>query len=172
MTFVGRIVNRSLVGILLIVLGVGITFAAIPLFSNHFPAISANVPVLQVACSSATLVSVPAAVPPGSTGGVYFGCGSGTPPAVTGPAFTVAADGAAIPTFTLPLPYTSVSLANLGLSAVPNAGCTTASTAVLTSGTAFSFTGTNGKGNSYYYCLIYTAVPQTGLPAFDIAWTE
>ncbi len=170
MTFVGRIVNKSLVGILLIVLGVGITFAAIPLFSNHFPSISANVPVLQVACSSATLVSVPAAVPPGSSGGVYFGCGSGTPAVVTGPAFTVAADGAAIPTFTLPQPYTSVSLSNLPT--VPTTGCSTASSLLLTSGTAFSFTGTNGKGNSYYYCLLYTSVPQTGLPAFDVAWTE
>lgn len=171
-------INRALVSFVVILLGVtAAVYGAQTLFTDTFPPVPASVAVLAPGCTATTVVPVPASVAPGSTGGVYFGCGTGctptgcTTPAVTGAAFTVAADGAAIPTFSLPSPYTGISIAQL--TAVPTTGCTTSTgPTALTSGLAFSFTGANGKGNTFYYCVTYTAAPATGLPSFPISWSQ
>ena len=160
---------------LILLLGLTVSIYATPLFSQHFTGIPSSVQVLNPNCT--TLWSSPPGVAPGSSGALYFGCpASGCTSAclVSNVAFTVAADGAAIPTFTLPVPYTAVALVPPPSPNPPTAGCImpTTGTTSLTNGTAFSFTGPNGKGNSFYYCVAYTAAPSTGLPAFDVAWAQ
>ena len=155
-------------------LGLTITVFAGPLFNQHFQGIPASVQVLTANCT--TLWSSPPGVAPGSNGALYFGCptsGCTSSCLVSNVAFTVAADGAAIPTFTLPAPYTAVALVPPPSPNPPTAGCTMPTSAtVLTSGTAFSFIGPSGKGNSYYYCVSYTNALSTGLPQFDVSWTQ
>ena len=166
---------RVISSILIVFLGLTVSVYAGSLFSQHFTGIPASVQVLTANCT--TLWSSPPGVAPGSNGALYFGCpavGCTTACLVSNVAFTVAADGAAVPTFALPQPYTAAALVPPPSPNPPTAGCTmpTTGTTTLTSGTAFSFTGANGKGNSFYYCVAYTNAPSTGLPAFDVAWAQ
>lgn len=167
--------TRVISSILIVLLGLTITVFAAPLFNQHFTGIPASVQVLTANCT--TLWSSPPGVAPGSNGALYFGCPTGgctSACLVSNVAITVAADGAAIPTFTLPQPYTAVALVPPPSPNPPTAGCTmpTTGTTSLTSGTPFSFTGANGKGNTFYYCVAYTNAPSTGLPSFDVAWAQ
>ncbi len=160
---------------LLVLLGVTVgVYGAMNLFTQSFNSVPASTSVLTALCTQ--VFSSPPSVAPGSSGGLFFGCAGvscTTLCPLTGPGITVATDGAATPTFSLPTFYTNVTLVNQGTTP-PTTGCTTHSgPTFLTSGTPFSFTGTYGKGNSFYYCVGYAAPPgTTSLPAFTVAWTQ
>lgn len=158
--------KRALVGIIMILLGLTVTVYGLDLFTQTFPVIPATSHVLSPNCTTLVPDANQATIAPGSSGAVSFGC-SGSP------AFTVVNDGAAIPTFApnpLPAPYTNVEIVNSPTA--PTSGCSASAGPVLTSGTSFSFTGPNGKGNSYNYCVPYTNAGSGGLPIFTINWSQ
>ncbi len=166
--------RRSAVAIILVLLGVttAVYGTQTLLFIQTLPAVPATLQVLQQNCLALVATAGPAPgtqnVAPGSSGGVSFGCGSGT----TGlPAFKVSNDGVATPSFALPAPYTSVAL--IGSTTAPTSGCSTFSGPTgITSGTPFSFTGPYGSGNSFNYCVKYVNATDAGLPLFSVSWNQ
>ena len=144
-------------------------------FTQTFPAISAGTAITsncatltpfdntQDANSGSHITSVAI----GSSGTVYFDC-SGASGLGTTFAFSVVAPGASVsftPQFTLTGPYIAAALVSVGgLCRIGDIG---GSAPQITSGTPFTFTGSN----SYGYCLEFQNVPSTGLPTFDITWT-
>ncbi len=102
----------------------------------------------------------------GSTGTVYFDC-SGTSALGTTFAFSVVAPGASVsftPQFTLTGPYIAAAIVSVGgFCRIQDIG----SSSEITSGTPYTFTGSN----SYSYCVEFSNVPTTGLPTFSVTWT-
>lgn len=151
--------KQSIVGVVMVLVGLTTAVYGSMIMTQTFPNVPATVQVVTANCT--TLVPVPSAVAIGSSGGISYGCSAG-------PAFTVTHDGSSTPTFTFPTgsPYTSVSLIQ---SATAPTGPCTPSTPVLTSGTAFVFTGSPTNWN---YCVAYSNAASSGLPQFTISWSN
>jgi len=98
-------------------------------------------------------------VSPGSSGTIIFSCG----PASS--AIIVVHPGMALPNFSLPPGYSSLTIS-------PSPIC--ASGIKLTSGSRIAFDtgpGTPPTGN-YNYCASYSNAPETGLASFKVTWSK
>jgi hypothetical protein len=137
------------------------TAAALFLFTQTQPIVPAG--VLSPTCAATT--SILAVVPVGGNGGFdLFYCNNvpGTPQ----PAFVTSPNGgSATPTFTLPAPYTNLTL----VSSTAGTPCPNAAAHItLTSGTPVVFAASQG----YDYCAGFNTVQSTGLPTWQIRWDQ
>lgn len=156
-------IKRAIVGIILVLVGITVTFYGFAAFQQTFPIVPATLAVVSTNCP--TLVPVPSAIAPGSSGGISFGCSGAA-------AFKIANDGSSTPTFTLPAPYTIIGLVQSAGAPTSSCSISPGGPTVLTTLTTFSFTGSLGGGNSYNYCVMYSAANSSGLPQFTVSWSN
>src|SRR5207249_12111330 len=106
-----------------------------------------------------TLTANTTQVAPGSSGTIMFSCG------LAGSAIIVVHPGMALPNFSLPPGYSSLTISS---SSICSSGVK------LTSGSRIAFdtkSGTPPTGN-YNYCAFYSNAPKTGLASFKIIWSK
>jgi|SRR5205807_4716968 len=115
--------------------------------------------VANCGTGSTTLTANITQVAPGSPGTIMFSCGP------TGSAITVRHPGMALPNFSLPPGYSSLTISSSPICA---------SGVKLTSGSRIAFDtapGTPPTGN-YNYCASYSNAPNTGLASFKVTWSR
>lgn len=152
-----------LVAIALVVAIIGIAVAAILLFEHNIPAVQAGARI-TTSCPDTFLVGNSSVV--SGAGWVYFGC------SVTTPAVRVFLPGPVSLSNPLPDPYYTMYLIP-GLPGVAPSGksfCSGFSGGIqLARGLSVV---TLPPAGDYYYCLDYKSLPDTGLPAFTVQWSQ
>lgn len=156
--------KRSIYAVIAAALMIGTVYGATSV-SQLFP--SVTVPAnpsggnVFANCSSLHLSTTPSPV----TGNLQYDCGSVAAPALTISSSSTSCPSSctATPTFTLPAPYTQLSVV---AGACTN---TNAPTNILATGTSVQF----GSGTSWVYCASYSNVAVSGgtLPSFSVTWS-
>ncbi len=133
------------------------------IFSTHplplpAPGISTSCSTLSLLSSSLLTNNTGTFVRAGTSGSILFRCGA------EAQAFTSNGGGPVTPTFTLPAPYTTLTIVHHDPQATD---CPSQAGISLTSGTPVSL----ARGN-YDYCTSFANPPSTGLPQFTVTWSQ
>jgi hypothetical protein len=122
------------------------------------PRISTSCSTLSLFSSSLLTNNTGTFVLAGTSGSILFRCRGAAQ------AFTSNGGGPVTPTFTLPAPYTTLTIVPHDPQATD---CPSQAGIALTSGTPVSLAGGN-----YDYCTSFANPPSTGLPQFTVTWSQ